>query len=861
MPATGEIRASQGLPAQGLPDRSLDSIGSRSSTGISWRIRQDTGPRVFVAMPFGIKSIERSISPDENPHGNFITQKVQINFDRVWRRLLRPALEQAGCKPYRADEEPGAGDIRTDMYFELVTGEFVLADISTLNANVFYELGIRHGVSPRGVLMIDGGWNRRPFDVAPDRTFSYRGNLFEFGMEPNDPAWAEKVERETDRLSIQLRAAISNDSGTVSSPVYKELTGLKPADWSEIQNAKARYFGHQLQEWGARVSKAKRSSHVGDILTLSCDAPNRLVEWQLRVDTAHALIDLGRYERARELLRAMVTEKPTCFESRYALAKTLTYLARAAEPPQMVREYQARAEQEIEQALNAGGKTPEAHRLLGRVYKYRWLNRWEHADELDERRLLAGQFLEFAKKGLSHYWQALMSDLGCLQAGLNLISLFRICKELGPNETINVVPELRDVIGLVKIAAHRNLQRYRRQVAIGKSETEVIWAMATLAEIELLSGEHRDEAEKLYQRVATHPDVSVSQLKTIDDQLEMYEKLGFQKESVLCVRRHITARLKEQPVFNNLKQTETPIASLPKIFVFKTAALGEKGHEEGVKNRIRDLLTKEWCIGKNDIVICSAQEGPEIILAEACIELEASVRLVLPLNRRDFVTHCVRKIGLGWDRRFFRLIEHCEVLEQPIRLGKTPVDVDPYDRNDIWCLDIARTEMGPYVRPRVISLSIGDNDTVETLNRKDKLNHYEQSARQRDLLVERVVVYSISDETTLLLPTCKTIMFVRRPNGRVETLPLLKEVRMGRSEKNDIVFQDRRISRYHLNLTPESEGIALTNLTSRPNATFLDGQAIAPGSKHTAPISAGQKIKLPDSTLITFKDAGAVEES
>ncbi len=834
----------------GLPDPALDSLVDRSGRRL----------RVFVAMPFGVKRTERSIFPDQHQHSSRVAQKVQINFDRIWRRLLRPALEQAGCKPYRADEEPGAGDIRTDMFFELVTGEFVLADISTLNANVFYELGIRHGVSPRGVLLIDGGWHRRPFDVAPDRTFSYRGDLFEPGN-PADPLWVQHVKRETDRLATRLRAAIANDASTVSSPVYKELTGLKPADWSEIQNAKARYFGNQLQEWSARVSKAKRRSHVGDILTLSCDAPNRLIEWQLRVDTAHALVDLGRYERARELLRAMVTENPTCHESRYALAKTLTYLARSAENSQMVREYQSRAEHEIELAQYAGGKTPEAHRLMGRIYKYRWLNRWEHAQAQDERRQLAAQFLEFAKRSLSHYWKALMNDLGCLQAGLNLISLYRLCMWLSPNDTIGAVPNLRDTIGLVKIAARRHLKSSRRQEAIGKNETDVIWATATLAEIALLSDEQWDEAETLFRRVATHPDVSVSQLKTIDDQLNMYEKLGFQAEGVLCVRKHISARLMELPVFNYLKQTETSITSLPKIFVFKAAAIDEKGHEKAIQNRIRDLLRKEWHIGKNDIVICSAQEGIEIILAEECIAIGAAVRLVLPLHRRDFVNHVVRKNGPGWDLRFFELTEKCEVLEQPIRLGKTPVDVNPYDRNDIWCLDIARTEMGPYVRPRVISLLIGDNDATEAVDCYADLIHYEQCARQRDLLVERVVVWRVSDETTLLFPSCNIIMSVHWPNGKVDTLPLLNEVRMGRSEKNDIVFRDRRISRFHLRLEPEGEGIALTNLTGHPNATLLNDQALAPRSKHSALITAGQTIKLPDGTLITFKNTGTVKDS
>ena len=69
---------------------------------------------------------------------------------------LGPALAKASCVAFRADKEPGAGDIRTDMYFELVTADVVLADISILNPNVFYELGVRHGVAPRGVF--DGSW-------------------------------------------------------------------------------------------------------------------------------------------------------------------------------------------------------------------------------------------------------------------------------------------------------------------------------------------------------------------------------------------------------------------------------------------------------------------------------------------------------------------------------------------------------------------------------------------------------------------------------------------------------------------------------------------------------------------------------
>ena len=70
-------------------------------------------------------------------------------------------------RPFRATEEKGAGDIRKDMFFELVTADLVLADISILNANVFYELGVRHGMTPRGVISLHAGWADGPFESRP----------------------------------------------------------------------------------------------------------------------------------------------------------------------------------------------------------------------------------------------------------------------------------------------------------------------------------------------------------------------------------------------------------------------------------------------------------------------------------------------------------------------------------------------------------------------------------------------------------------------------------------------------------------------------------------------------------------------
>ena len=155
-------------------------------------------PHVFVVMPFGVKEAQSAIAATDNAPAK---PAINISFDEVYDLLIKPALSKAGCAPFRADKEAGAGDIRTDMYFELVTADVILADISVLNPNVFYELGVRHGVAPRGVLIIHGGWTRRPFDVAPDRTFDYDGKLFVPRKEERNELWQKQLDAEVERLA------------------------------------------------------------------------------------------------------------------------------------------------------------------------------------------------------------------------------------------------------------------------------------------------------------------------------------------------------------------------------------------------------------------------------------------------------------------------------------------------------------------------------------------------------------------------------------------------------------------------------------------------------------------------------------
>src|SRR5690349_25153006 len=109
-------------------------------------------------MPFGVK-----------PDG----QGGSVDFDAVYERLLRPAIQEAELEPLRADEELVGGLIHKPMYERLILADYAVVDLTTANANVFYELGVRHAVRPYSTVLVCADVKRTPFDLAPDRVIPY----------------------------------------------------------------------------------------------------------------------------------------------------------------------------------------------------------------------------------------------------------------------------------------------------------------------------------------------------------------------------------------------------------------------------------------------------------------------------------------------------------------------------------------------------------------------------------------------------------------------------------------------------------------------------------------------------------------
>src|SRR5512138_3862958 len=109
--------------------------------------------RAFIVRPFGTRQ--------------------GIDFQRVHDELIAPALERAGIAGNTTEQFLEAGNIRIDMFEQLLLADVVIADISVHNANVFYELGVRHALRARQTVLIRAKADEVPFDLRTDRYLEY----------------------------------------------------------------------------------------------------------------------------------------------------------------------------------------------------------------------------------------------------------------------------------------------------------------------------------------------------------------------------------------------------------------------------------------------------------------------------------------------------------------------------------------------------------------------------------------------------------------------------------------------------------------------------------------------------------------
>ena len=249
---------------------------SKEINNTSHPIRPDIRPHAFVVMPFGKK---------KGGDGSL------YDFNEIYKTLIKPALEDAGFEPFRADEETTSGDILTDMFQELLLADLCICDLSIDNANVFYELGIRHAFRKRGVVHIQAGRAYMPFDIFNVRTLPY--HITPEGVP--DPAF---IKADIQAIARMTKDTWASDRDTVHSPIFNLLTGLKEPERKALRTPLATGFWREYNEWKERVTVAQRQKRIGDILLLTEEIQNPLIKEEAISEAGKALANMGRNELA-----------------------------------------------------------------------------------------------------------------------------------------------------------------------------------------------------------------------------------------------------------------------------------------------------------------------------------------------------------------------------------------------------------------------------------------------------------------------------------------------------------------------------------------------------------------------------------
>jgi tetratricopeptide (TPR) repeat protein len=395
-------------------------------------------PLCFVLMPFGKK---------HNGSRNI------IDFDAVYSNLIAPAISEAEMQPLRADEELVGGIIHKPMFERLILCDYAVADLTTANANVFYELGVRHGLRPWSTVLIFAEGSRLPFDITPLRGLPYQ-------LRDGQPSDIEENKRQ---LVMRLREA---RNAKPDSPVFQLVSDLNPPDVSRLKTDVFRDSVEYSVKMKNKLTIARKQG---------VEAVKAIEKELGKISNVESgvVIDLFLSYRAVEDWKDMIAlvEKMSP-----PLAATVIIREQLAHALNRAGQDE-RAQGILETLLAERGPSSETHGLLGRIYKDRWEAAVRDGKELEAKGLI--------DKAINAYHQGFEADWRDAYPGINAVTLMEIRDPLDIRR-LQLLP-------VVKYSVER-------RIALGKPD---YWDYATRMELAILGGDQEGATKALCDALAS----------------------------------------------------------------------------------------------------------------------------------------------------------------------------------------------------------------------------------------------------------------------------------------------------------------------------------------------------------------------
>lgn len=279
----------------------------------------------FVVMGYGKRM---------NPHLG-----IEVDLDQVYTSVIKPVLEESGYKVIRGDEITDCGSIDNSMYALLLKVDLVVADMSTLNPNAIYEVGVRHTMRPYHTILMMDKRDSFFFDLNHNRIIAYDRD----------------GEVLTDENIQGLRKSLGNCVSTIEnleykidSPIFGTIQGLEN---NLYDNSLAdKYLSKDLLENGAENSvkeivqqaeEFRKNGKYDQALPLweklNQNYPREsyyIQQYALCTYKSETIGELSRYIKAREILCSLPESNDIESNSlKGAVCKRLYQLSATSENP------------------------------------------------------------------------------------------------------------------------------------------------------------------------------------------------------------------------------------------------------------------------------------------------------------------------------------------------------------------------------------------------------------------------------------------------------------------------------------------------------------------------------------------------
>ena len=576
--------------------------------------------RAFIIRPFGTKG--------------------GVDFDAVDAKLIQPALSQIGIGGSTTTEIVEQGNIREDMFRLLVCADLVIADISIHNANVFYELGIRHGMRPNATFLLRANVDEYPFDLRTDRYLAY---------DQNDPASSVAP------LARALRSTL--DSSRIDSPVYQVLPNLRAPDATVLQVVPG--------DFREAVERAYGADQRGDLRLLAHEAAS--FEWAsegLRI-VGRAQFDLKSNPGARESFEMLRELRPADVETDQRLATIYRRLGDFTRSSQAIQRV-------ITSSSADRSQRAEALTLYGQIVRTRWLQSF--AGRSGEEARTAALRAPELDEALKWYTDAFSQDLNRPHAGLAALGLLCIRNELAhalpaawtdqfdsDDDAARELSAGEAQFGRLASTLQFSLKSHRE--ALQRQSVPDGEALAQLelheADFALLTSPRPKAAAQRYRDALAARSISV--LGTVHEHLAIFWQLGVRTDFAASSLAALTELIAGKPALAQASEPPT------RVLLFTGHMIDEPGRptprfpptkaaEAKAREMLRKAIASEQALSTGKIVgVAGGACGGDTLFHEVCAELGVPTRLLLALPREHYCVTSVQQGGPDWVERYYRL--------------------------------------------------------------------------------------------------------------------------------------------------------------------------------------------------------------